>query len=137
MKVTAFRQEGVSDCAAACVAMILDAFGKSVSMNAIREELGANNPVGTSADDIVALLLRHGIEAWGTLGAPGDLADVEPPAILHWRSEHYVVLEEIVADEAVIVDPLWGARRSLDGRRLRALASGLVLHARPAGTVNS
>ncbi len=124
------RQEGIADCAAACVAMVLSAFGKSMSVGAIRAELQATDATGTTADAIVSVLLHHGLEAWGTLGAPDDVGDVAPPAILHWRSEHFVVLEEVSETHVAIIDPTWGARRHLDLQNLRKLASGLVLHVR-------
>lgn len=125
------RQEGVSDCAAACTAMLLEAFGHPVEMRAIRETLETDGRIGATAESIVDYLVNHNIEAWGTFSAPGDLTGVQPPAILHWRTEHFVILERIGASHVDIIDPLWGARRSLTFPRLRLLASGLVLHARP------
>ena len=52
------------------------------------------------------------------------------PAILHWRFSHFVVLEQMTRDGAVIVDPAMG-RRDIDRDELGESFTGVALGLEP------
>ena len=56
------NQESINDCGAASLAMILNLFGKNVSLNNIKEELKIGKE-GVSAFDIVKLSNKYSVVA--------------------------------------------------------------------------
>jgi ABC-type bacteriocin/lantibiotic exporter with double-glycine peptidase domain len=65
---------------------------------------------GTSALDLVRAAVRYGLDASGVKADLEDLSRLPLPAILHWGFTHFVVLERVTRNGAVIVDPALGRR---------------------------
>ena len=98
-----------TDCGVACLAMVLAFFGREARIEELRDVLGAGRD-GASALSIVDGAAAYGILARGLRIEPRDLADVQTPAVIHWRMRHFVVLDRVDADGARIIDPACGPR---------------------------
>ena len=94
IKVKAILQQGSSDCASACLATILDYYGKTVSLRKISSEAGTDG-AGTSGYGIIKAAQKFGLSCTGIMISTKDkLSSLPLPAILHMRTEklgHYVV----------------------------------------------
>ncbi|GAK86506.1 ABC-type bacteriocin/lantibiotic exporters [Vibrio ponticus] len=103
-----------NECGVSCLKIIGDYYGLDISLNKI------NNicPVGLRGSTIYDLklaLIEIGLKA--DIKKKGMLAlkKLSHPVILHWKSNHYVVLERIDKDFAYINDPELGrCKLSLD-----------------------
>ena len=128
-EVRYIQQQSIEECGAACLTMVLWFFGYSVPLSEMRDRCGAGR------DGSSLLVLRHvarslGLESKG-LSVPYDKLDTLPlPAILHWKRNHFVVLERVNDGGAVIVDPA-GGRREVDLEELGEDYSGSALVSLP------
>ena len=97
------------DCGPACLAMILAWHGRDSSVDDIRARLGTSRD-GTTGFELVRVARELGMEARGVKAADASaLKDVPLPAIAHYRSGHFVVLERVRPGRSVrVLDPLRG-----------------------------
>jgi ABC-type bacteriocin/lantibiotic exporter with double-glycine peptidase domain/CRP-like cAMP-binding protein len=98
------RQLDEMDCGAACVAMACRHFGHNVPITHIRDV------VGTSVEGSSLGGIQRGGEAVGLEVRPlkvskDRLDDLALPAIIHWRSEHWMVLDDVRGDRVHVGDP--------------------------------
>jgi ATP-binding cassette, subfamily C, bacterial len=112
MKYQFLRQHSEEDCGAACLASIAKHYGRSLTLNHIREV------VGTGQFGTTLLGLKRGAE---TLGFNARSVKTSPellnqiheaplPAIIHWKGNHWVVLYGKKGRKCVIADPAVGIR---------------------------
>jgi ATP-binding cassette, subfamily B, bacterial len=100
----------MTDCGAACLAMVLAYHGKQVPLDELRQM------TSTDRDGVDALAVTRAAQQYG-LGARGVVADLDdlehlPPAtILHWDFTHFVVFERLRRNGVQVVDPSLGRRR--------------------------
>lgn len=128
-RVPVVRQTTESDCGAACLAMVLQALGRSVSLSTVREAMGLQRD-GVDAQTIVDVSTRFGVEAEGFRAELTDLRWVRAPAVLHWGFNHFVVLVRARRSRLVIVDPACG-RRSVGLAEADRLFTGVTLTFEP------
>ena len=120
-----------TDCGAACLAMVLAHFGRSVRIDELREATGARRD-GTNARAILDAGRRHGLQGRG-LRVEVDALDCldGTAAILHWNLEHFVVLERVRKHGIDVVDPASG-RRFVSFDEVRRSFTGIALVLEPA-----
>lgn len=123
-------QTTTADCGAACLAMILGAFGKHVPLSELRDAMGTPRD-GASAFGIVETARRYGLRAEGVTGEPDDLRFVSPPAIIHWEFRHFLVLTRYGPATVEVIDPATGRRRLSRGE-FDAGFTGVALLFEPA-----
>lgn len=128
-RVPFVQQLGAEDCGASCVAMVLAAYGVHDAVSECRVVCGGGRD-GTRMRTLANVAARFGLEPRVASVRAAELDAVPLPAILHWQSSHFVVLERCSASRAVIVDPAVG-RRKLSRDDLAAAYSGTVLQLRP------
>jgi ATP-binding cassette subfamily C protein len=112
MKYHCVEQQSEEDCGAACFATISRHYGRTFSLNRIREM------VGTGQQGTTLLGLRRGAAALGfnarSVQASADILDrmdeVPLPAIIHWKGTHWVVLYGRKGNNYVVADPAEGVR---------------------------
>src|SRR5262245_23167687 len=91
------------DCGPACLAMVLAYHGHDASVDGIRERLGTGRD-GTTGFDLARVARELGLVARGVRAeAPQALASIPLPAIAHYASGHFVVLEAVRAGRSVRV----------------------------------
>ncbi|MFN8636087.1 MAG: peptidase domain-containing ABC transporter [Chloroflexota bacterium] len=99
-----------TECGAACLAMILGYHGRSTPLAECRNQCGAGRD-GVTVRAITQAARAFGLRVKAYSLQLEDLQHVTLPAIIHWRFNHYVVLERWSPDGAEIVDPAVGRRQ--------------------------
>lgn len=102
-----YRQHDAVDCGPTCLRMIARYYGKSYSLQALREKAYIGH------DGVSALGLR---EAANTIGmhslavrVPHDKLDMLPlPYIAHWKENHFVVVHKVHNNKIHVADPAHG-----------------------------
>lgn len=105
-------QRTETDCGAACLAMVLAWHGRTVALEQLRRSVGETER-GAHAAALVRAARLHGMKARGFRVDRLDVLGRLPRAsILHWRVQHYVVLDRIeLHGVARLLDPARGPRR--------------------------
>lgn len=122
-------QMEAAECGAACLAMVLAAFGRWETLDSVRDSCGVSRD-GVSAADIVEAAGRRGLEASAYSREVEELAELPLPQILFWDFNHFVVLEAVGRRGFTVNDPAHGRReigREEFGRRF----TGVTLAFRP------
>jgi ATP-binding cassette, subfamily C, bacterial len=112
MKYQFLRQHSEEDCGAACLATIAKHYGRSLTLNHIREV------VGTGQFGTTLLGLKRGAETLGFNARPvktssellNRINEAPLPAIIHWKGNHWVVLYGRKGGKCVVADPAVGIR---------------------------
>src|SRR5262245_4388034 len=112
MKINSFpfyRQIESMDCGPTCLRMIAKHFGKSYSLETLREKAYIDRQ-GVSLLGISEAAESIGLRTTAALATYDALIEENPlPAIIHWRHNHFIVLYKIDKKErAYVVDPAHG-----------------------------
>lgn len=83
-----------SDCAAACLTMIVRGFNKPCTLDQIKT-LFEFTRVGVSIQDILDVSEKLGLESSALKLSLDDLLEIPKPLILYWKQDHFVVLQKI------------------------------------------
>jgi ABC-type bacteriocin/lantibiotic exporter with double-glycine peptidase domain len=130
-RIPAVRQDTAMDCGAACLAMVLGYYDKPVPLAEVRNVTGAGRD-GANAESLLAAGRWFGLRGRGVrIDSIEALAALEPGAILHWRFNHFVVLERVHGDQIHLVDPA-GGRRVISPLEARRSFTGVALLFEPA-----
>jgi ABC-type bacteriocin/lantibiotic exporters, contain an N-terminal double-glycine peptidase domain len=101
-------QTEAQDCGAACIAMVLSAFHKYVTLDSIRHNCNPGRD-GTTARQICRTAMFYDLKPKATSSNLAYLKNkCTYPAVLHWNFNHFVVLNGFVGNKAVISDPAKG-----------------------------
>ncbi len=114
------------ECGIACLAMVLEFFGRRGALPAVRQWCDPGRD-GLTVDELSRAARRLGLQVTShTMRNADDLRSRALPAIVHWRRNHYVVLEQIRQDAFAIIDPARG-RQVLTKAEFARAASGAYL----------
>ncbi|MDO5829341.1 MAG: cysteine peptidase family C39 domain-containing protein, partial [Methanocorpusculum sp.] len=105
---TIFQMEA-TECGAASLAMVLAYFGRHVSLEQMRIDCGISKN-GSTAKYLLRAARAHGLEAHGYSKSVESLLKLDPPCIIHWNFNHFVVYEGIKAGRIYLNDPAHGKR---------------------------
>lgn len=118
-----------AECGAASLAMVLAYFGKELPLEQLRIETGVSRD-GSNAANLMRCAREHGLECHGYRKEPEALAKLEPPCIIHWNFDHFVVFEGFKGKYAFLNDPAVGRHR-ITLRELDEGFTGVVLTFKP------
>ncbi|ARV61036.1 ABC transporter ATP-binding protein [Nostocales cyanobacterium HT-58-2] len=112
MKYAHVLQHSEEDCGAACLATIARHYGRTFTLNRIREA------VGTGQSGTTLLGLKRGAETLGFNARPvktspellNQIKEAPLPAIIHWGGNHWVVLYGKKGKKCIVADPAVGIR---------------------------
>lgn len=112
MKYIYVAQHSEEDCGAACLASIAKHYGRTLTLNHVREA------VGTGQFGTTLLGLKRGAETLGFNARPvktspevlNRINEAPLPAIIHWQGHHWVVLYGVEGKKCVVADPAVGLR---------------------------
>jgi ABC-type bacteriocin/lantibiotic exporter with double-glycine peptidase domain len=129
MKYQIVLQHSEEDCGAASIATIAKYYGRTFTLNRVREAVGTGSR-GTSL-----LGLKRGAEVLGfnarQVKASSQLIDqldqIPLPAIIHWKGYHWVVLYGQKAKKYVIADPGVGIRYLSRQELMAGWGNGVML----------
>lgn len=99
-----YQQLDQMDCGATCLRMIFRYYGRSVSINKIRQ-LCQTTKTGVNLLGISEAAETLGFRTYGAQLDLDQLNQVELPCILHWDQNHFVVLYKINKGRYYIADP--------------------------------
>jgi ABC-type bacteriocin/lantibiotic exporters, contain an N-terminal double-glycine peptidase domain len=110
-RVKFIEQSEHSECGLASSTMLLDYFGKKVSLTALRNVYGVPKG-GHTLFNLKRVFQDFGVETAGLKVT--DLNFFEEnnrPCILFWDRKHYVVFEKKTANKMIVVDPALGRKK--------------------------
>ena len=103
-------QMEATECAAACLGMILAYHGRWVPLERLRMQCGVSRD-GANAANMMRAAREYGLVAQGFRSQRAQLFDIPFPMIVFWEFNHFAVLEGIKGDKVYINDPSEGPRR--------------------------
>lgn len=124
-KTPTIYQMEATECGAASLSMIFAYFGKNIPLEQMRIETGVSRD-GCNAGNIMRCAKKYGLECHGYRREPEALRELQPPCIIHWNFNHFVVFEGFKGKYAYINDPAMG-RRKLAPEELDECFTGIVL----------
>lgn len=129
MKYCNVLQHNEEDCGAACLATIAKYYGRTFTINRVREAVGTGQ-LGTTLLGLIQGAETLGFNARGVRAAAeilDELEDLPLPAILHWQGNHYVVFYGQRGRKFVIADPAVGIRYLTKDELLQDWTTGAML----------
>lgn len=125
-RVPHVQQMTPADCGAACLTMVLRHHGLECGLDEVRRALGTGGR-GTDASSLLEVGRSYGLRGRGVqIERIEDLETLERGAVLHWRFDHFVVLEAMDHQGAVVLDPARGRHR-VTRRELDTAVTGVAL----------
>ena len=100
-------QTEMAECGLACIAMISSFYGHSYDLVTLRNKF----PIpltGATLKSVIAISEQLSLSCRPIKVELNQLASIKTPAILHWDMTHFVVLESVNNDMAIIIDPASG-----------------------------
>jgi ABC-type bacteriocin/lantibiotic exporter with double-glycine peptidase domain len=122
-------QMSATECGAACLAMVLSAFGRRTTVSEVATRIGIGRD-GATARAIAAAGRSYGLRVRAFSVEPEDVQHVPLPAIVHWNFDHFIVLERWSPQFADVIDPGSGRRR-LTAAEFSEGLTGVVLACEP------
>lgn len=117
------------ECAAACLAMIAGFHGHHLSLRESRDAC-ATGRNGASAAAVARAARGLGLTVKAYRPSPGILRAIPLPAIAHWGTDHFVVIERTKRGRVHVLDAGRGRRRITAGQ-FQAEVGNVLLTAQP------
>lgn len=128
-KLKSLLQTEAAQCGYACLAMVLDYYGREMDALELQREFPSSMRGATLAD-LIEAAQASGLQCRALRIELEELPLLQMPAVLHWDMSHFVVLAKANAREIVIHDPATGVRR-MRMREASEHFTGVALEASP------
>lgn len=124
-------QTEAAECGLACLAMISGYYGYPSDLTDLRRRVAVSLK-GVNLKDLISMADRLGFASRPVRLELDELARLRTPCILHWDLNHFVVLDQIAGDHAIVHDPASGVRR-LPFAVVSRHFTGIALELTPVG----
>ena len=115
-----------TECGVVALAIVFGYFGKWISIEELREACGVSRD-GSNAMNLLQYSHKQGFDCNGYSLEIDELRQLRDfPAIIHWKFNHFVVLEKIRGNKFWINDPANG-RMVVDEKEMDESFTGVVL----------
>ena len=131
---TLLQMEAV-ECGAASLGIILRYYNLWIPLEQLRVDCGVTRD-GSKASNLLKAARRIGLESRGIRCEVGALLKLEPPVILFWNFNHFLVFEGVSEGKVCLNDPATGPRR-VTIEEVEASFTGVVLILRPTDKFKS
>jgi ATP-binding cassette, subfamily B, bacterial len=128
-RVPVLLQMNATECGTACLAMILNYYGRKISIAEVSEH-GRVGRDGLSALNIVQAARDYGLRVRAVTLRENDFRTIRLPAIVHWEFNHFIVIERWSLGSVDVVDPALG-RRHLKSKDFDDGFTGVVIMLEP------
>jgi ATP-binding cassette subfamily B protein len=103
-----YKQLDAMDCGPSCLRMIAKFYGKSYSLQTLREKSYLSRD-GVSMMGISEAAESIGFRTMGVSLTPEKLFSSAPlPLVVHWKQNHFVVVYKVARDTVFVADPAFG-----------------------------
>ena len=123
------RQAEAAECGLASLAMVAGYHGYDVDLATLRRRFGLSMK-GMTLRTMIDVAAAVGLSARPVRCEPVELGDLRLPAILHWGTNHFVVVEAATRRRITISDPAHG-RMTLSPEAVDAMFTGVALELTP------
>ena len=123
------HQAEAAECGIACLAMIANHHGHRLDLATLRRRAGLSIK-GSTLTDLMRVAADINLSARPLRLELDELHELRLPAILHWKLNHFVVLERVGRDRATILDPALG-RREVTIKAVSKAFTGVALEIEP------
>ncbi|CRX38336.1 cysteine peptidase family C39 domain-containing protein [Estrella lausannensis] len=110
VKTPHVAQFEAAECGAACLKIILDYFGRHIALEQLRLQCGVSRN-GCNGYALLKAAKANGLDAEGYRISADHFDELQFPAILFWKGNHFVVIEDLTSRYAYINDPAAGRRK--------------------------
>jgi ATP-binding cassette, subfamily C, bacterial len=118
-----------AECGAAALGSVLGYHGRHIPLTELRQQCGVSRD-GSKASRVVQAARAHGMDARGYALPVEDLFKIQPPFIVFWQFDHFLVVEGLSPRRAWLNDPAVG-HRTISLAEFGDNYSGVALTFRP------
>lgn len=129
-KVRLVRQTEIAECGLASLAMVANFHGLDVDLGTLRRRFRPSLR-GAALKSLISIADQMGLTPRAVKLPLDQLRNLHMPAVLHWDMNHYVVVEAIRRDKALIHNPE-GRTRWMALSEVSDHFTGVALELRPA-----
>lgn len=134
-RIRPVRQTEVTECGLASLTMVANFYGYNTDLGTMRRRF-VPSLRGTTLRSLIAVADQIGLMPRAVKLTPEKLGNLHLPAILHWDMNHYVVLERIKRNKALIHNPK-GISAWVSIASLSRHFTGVALELRPSHDFDS
>lgn len=128
-KIDLLLQTEAAECGLACIGMIASHYGHKFDLNSLRQK-HALTLTGATLADLINICDRLGMSSRPLQLELSEIPELQTPCILHWDTNHFVVLEKQSAGKCYILDPARG-RQVLSTEETSLHFTGIALEVFP------
>jgi ATP-binding cassette subfamily C protein len=122
-------QMEVTECGAAALGIILAYYDRIVPLAELRRECNISRN-GVNALNLIKAAKNYGLNAKGYKQSLENIKNLQPPYIVFWNFNHFLVVEGFEGNQVYLNDPASG-RRTVSWEEFNRAFTGVVLSMKP------